>query len=109
MKRRFTVKNKKWTMYIVPDSSEKLIMDGQKCCGQIFFRERAIYLNEELMEDDCSFLETITHELTHAFIFSYALDEETFQKEEFICEFMAVYGKDIIAISNSLFKFFQSK
>lgn len=106
MKKRFPIKNKTWSLTTVPDNSEKIIMDGQKCCAQIFFRTREIFVNEETLDDYDTFKETIIHELTHAFIFSYGLDDETFQKEEFICEFMAIYAEEIVQTAKDIISFF---
>lgn len=107
MERKFRLKDKMWKMLVVSTDSPKLIKDGEKCCGQIFFKKREIYIDEEMMEDKISFDETITHELTHATCFSYAIDEESMRNnEESLCEFMAVYGKQITRLSDSLLEYF---
>lgn len=50
--------------------------------------------------------ETIIHELVHAFIMTYAIDHKEFRDEEFICEFIAVYGDDILKTANELMDYF---
>lgn len=106
MKKCFPIKNKTWSLITVPDNSDKIVMDGQKCCAQIFFRTREIFINEEIIQDYDTFKETVLHELTHAFIFSYGLDNNSFQEEEFICEFIAIYAEDIVRISKDIISFF---
>lgn len=48
--------------------------------------------------------ETLVHELVHAFIMTYAISNKQFRDEEFICEFIAVYGEEIQKLANELMK-----
>lgn len=91
----FKIKNKKWTIKQAQTNSEHLMMNGEPCIAQLYKQLRVIYFDERLLEDYHEFRETIVHELTHAFIMTYAISPKEFRDEEFICEFNAVYGQDI--------------
>lgn len=99
---QFTIKRKRWTIKSAPTGSENLLMNGDACIAQLFKQLRVIYFDENLLDDYAELRETIVHELTHAFIMTYAISQKQFRDEEFICEFMAVYGEDIQNLANEI-------
>ncbi len=98
----FCIKNKKWKIEFKPTGDEYLIMHKAPCIAQLFKQTRTIYFDENLLKDYEELRETLTHELVHAFIMTYAISHKQFRDEEFICEFIAVYGQDIISLANDL-------
>ena len=65
---------------------------------------RIIYFDDGLLDDYEEMRETLVHELVHAFIMTYAISNKQFRDEEFICEFIAVYGEEIQKLANELMK-----
>ena len=91
----FHIKKKRWTIKSASTGDEHLIMNGETCIAQLFKQMSFIYIDENLLNDYEEMKETITHELVHAFIMTYAISIKQFRDEEFICEFIAVYMDDI--------------
>ena len=60
--------------------------------------------DDGLLDDYEEMRETLVHELVHAFIMTYAISNKQFRDEEFICEFIAVYGEEIQKLANELMK-----
>lgn len=102
----FRIKNKRWTIKVAKSGSEYLIKDNMVCIAQLYKQLRTIYIDEGLLNDEVELRETIIHELVHAFIMTYAIDHKEFRDEEFICEFIAVYGDDILKTANELMAYF---
>jgi hypothetical protein len=109
MTKTFRIKNKKWTIKFASSGDEHLLMKGDPCIAQLYKQLRIIYFDDELLNDYDEFKETMIHELVHAFIMTYAISDKQFRDEEFICEFIAVYGQDIINLANSLLDDFYYK
>lgn len=104
MEYKFKIKNKKWTIRTAKEGDNTLLMNGEKCIAQLFKQTRTIYFDESLLKDYTEFRETIVHELTHAFIMTYAISLKQFRDEEFICEFNAVYGLEIQNTTEDIMK-----
>lgn len=102
MKIDFNIKRKKWALRFAESGDEHLMMHGEPCIAQLFKKTRVIYLDSSLLEDEDELYETLTHELVHAYIMTYAISHRQFRDEEFICEFMAVYGESIVGLSKKL-------
>lgn len=105
----FKIKNKKWTIKQAPTGDEHLIMNGEPCIAQLYKQVRIIYFDENLLNDYAELRETVVHELTHAFIMTYAISPRQFRDEEFICEFNAVYGKDIQDLTEEILEYIYDK
>lgn len=101
-KYNFQIKRKKWTIESAPTGDEHLLMNGEACIAQLYKQLRIIYFDENLLDDYEEMRETITHELVHAFIMTYAISQKQFRDEEFICEFIAVYMDDIAKLVNEI-------
>lgn len=100
----FNIKRKKWSLRLANAGDEALIMFGEPCIAQLFKKTRVIYIDSSLLEDEDELRETLTHELVHAYIMTYAISHRQFRDEEFICEFIAVYGASIIELTENLIK-----
>lgn len=98
MEYNFHIKKKRWTIKSAPTGDEHLIMGGEACIAQLFKQMRIIYIDENLLKDYAEMKETITHELVHAFLMTYAISIKQFRDEEFICEFIAVYMDDLYTL-----------
>lgn len=102
MKETFKIKNRYWTIETASDQSEKLLLDGSPCLAQVFLRTRSIYVNDLLLDDPTELYFTIAHELTHATLHAYVIDKKQFRDEEYICEFTAIYGAEIVELAKKL-------
>lgn len=91
------IMGREWNINLVYNLPEEV--NGRTC-----FPERFIEVREDF---DTHVLEHIlTHEVTHAFMFECGfqqLHERDIQmSQEFFCEFMAIHGKDVIEVVDSL-------
>jgi hypothetical protein len=102
MEKVFRIKNKRWTIRFADAGDEHLLMGGEPCIAQLYKQLRIIYFDSELLNDYAEFRETMIHELVHAFIMTHAISHKQFKDEEFICEFIAVYGDDILKLADEL-------
>ena len=62
---------------------------------------KTIYIIEGL--DDYMFRKVLSHELTHAAMFSYNVDL-TLEQEELFADLIATYGREIVCKANLFFK-----
>lgn len=90
-----------WEVFTADAHDPELIADGRACLGTTWCGHFKIYLSKELFGS--RLLRTIRHELTHAFIFSTQCEVPEAFNEEQICEFVAIYGKEIIEMSDKLY------
>lgn len=70
-------------------------------CGVTVRSKNKIYINKNLQKD--LFRRTIIHELTHAYIWSYGLNQVESFKEENICDFLESHGDSIIGTANCVY------
>lgn len=98
----FNIKKKAWQVKTAETNSEELIMDGEPCMAKLYKQSRQIFIDESLLDDWDELRETIVHELTHAFLYTYAISPRQFRDEEFICEFNAVYGQEIQELGDTI-------
>lgn len=103
---RFNIKNKSWTIKTASEGDEHLLMFGSPCIAQLYKQLRVIYIDDRLVNDYVELRETVVHELTHAFILTYAISPKQFRDEEFICEFNAVYGQDLQMLGDEISDYF---
>lgn len=77
-----------WTVFFVSREHDMLEMDDVQCMGVTYFSDLQIYLDKSISEE--LMRQTVIHELTHAFLFSYGVhiecdnDKDT---EEAVCDF----------------------
>lgn len=89
----------KWTIVYTHNKRDLSRNDGTLTFGVTDNRKMCIYLYDRLslyMRQ-----KVLTHELVHAWIFSYGIYLSV-KQEEFICSFIDTYGRDIIAQVDSL-------
>lgn len=66
--------------------------------------EQVIYIISDIQKEE-RMLETIKHEISHAFIDSYCLkNEKDKYSEEFICDFVAAYSSEINKLADDIYK-----
>lgn len=71
--------------------------------------EQVIYIISDIQKEE-RMLETIKHEISHAFIDSYCLkNEKDKYSEEFICDFVAAYSSEINKLADDIYKQYRYK
>lgn len=96
----FRVGNEVWNLALVNGADEVLRRsDLTFTLGVTDRNTHCVYIRDDLSEE--KFLEVLTHEVTHVFAFVYGLDIPI-DTEELICQFVALYGRDVIAVTDAL-------
>ena len=80
--------------------------DGSYALGMCDNEQKTIYINNSV--DSELMKKILTHELTHAAMFSYDI-ELSLDQEELIADLIATYGHEIIYTTNKIFKRIQEK
>ena len=91
-----------WTIYITSSVCAGLISDGEPCLGTCWSDKGEIYLSEML--HGLKAKKVIRHELTHALIRITQANNPKEWTEEAMCDFMAIYCKDITDICEIIYK-----
>lgn len=91
----------KWQVRFADRDDERLVSDNTKCLGITYFNELQIFLSNDMPDELCK--QTIIHELTHAFIFSYGIHLYT-DDEEAVCDFVGAYLSKIYDLTNKIIK-----
>lgn len=96
----FVINGIEWDIIFVNHNSDKLRRsDGSITCGVCDFGDKCIYLSNMLQG---AFLERVLcHELTHAVCMSWGISI-SLETEEWLCNFMAEHGKEIIVLLDEL-------
>lgn len=89
----------KWQVQFADRDNERLILDDDKCLGVTYFDELQIFLSNDMPDELCK--QTIIHELTHAFIFSYGIHLHS-DDEEGVCDFVGTYLSKIYDLTNKI-------
>lgn len=97
-----TINNLVWTIHEVETRSAELIVNGNQCFGVCKHYTQEIILDESLKDD--AKMQTLRHELTHAFIRCYMIEYKEHYTEEDVCEFVALYAEHINKIAKEYFK-----
>ena len=97
----FKINNKLWRVVKVPPRFSKLYRsDGSLSVAACDDITKTIYINELIKG---KFLKKVlTHEITHAAMFSYNVIL-TIDQEELLADIIASYGEEIINITNQMF------
>ena len=75
-----------------------------KYLGLCDMAEQVIYIISDIQKEE-RMVETIKHELVHAFIDAYCLkNEKDKYSEEFICDFVAAYSCEINKFADDIYK-----
>lgn len=97
---RFQVNGIYWKVIFVNPSSDDLRRDdGSITLGVCDNNVKCIYISSALR--GLLYEKVLIHELTHAWIFSYGI-YLTLEQEEFVCEFVSNYGRDILSMADEL-------
>lgn len=101
---KIKIKNQSWKIKLVADDSKYLERqdDEMSVCGITHFAHATIYINREI--DKSVMLDTITHELTHAYLFVYGFGQVENFTEEMLCDIMGAYARDIITQADEIFQ-----
>lgn len=83
----------RWEVMRTIDRNKLMMPDGTIALGVTDRSEQTICIYDNL--NDIMLKKVLTHELVHAWIFSYRIFIDVAQ-EEFICQFFDLYGFDII-------------
>lgn len=78
----------KWNIEFLNKDDDRLYYEDDYCLGITLFNELKIFLSNDMPCDLCK--QTVIHELTHAFLFSYGIHLNT-DDEESVCDFVCAY------------------
>ena len=96
----FIINGVVWNIFYVPPTSHHLIRsDGEYVLGVTDWNDRMVYINNKLTGDKLEHV--ICHELCHCVCFSYEINM-SIELEEWLCNFMADHGKEIIYILDEI-------
>lgn len=96
----FIVNNILWHLEYVDKADGVLIRsDGVYTFGVTDRNSHTIYISNAIYGGLLD--KVICHELVHCFMFSYGI-EMSIEQEEFMADFIATYGFEIIALTNEL-------
>ena len=97
----FIVRNKVWKVsFVSPQHHVLQTLFGDYTVGAADNETKTIYLSNELYGN---FLwKVLCHELVHAFCFEYQCNLPV-EMEEFMADFIAKYGKDIVVMTDNFF------
>lgn len=90
-----------WDVDIVPSESEALTIDGRQCRGATWCGQQRIVLSAMLNQRTAR--RTITHELSHAFLWSTQVHCQDTYGEEELCDFVACYAAQISRYANDIY------
>ncbi len=96
----FTINGIDWDLMFVSSNSPYLMRsDGSVTVGMTDWNDKTVYLCNALRG---AFMERVLcHELCHCVCFSYEI-KLPIETEEWLCDFMSLYGKEIIYLLDDL-------
>lgn len=99
---KIRIKDYEWkVLFVKNDNSNLESEDNENVCGITHFDKLRIYINKDIAED--LILHTITHELTHATLFSYGMGQYESFTEENVCDFVETHAREIIANADYIY------
>lgn len=102
-----TINGEEWRIaFVSPFHPALQKLDGTfsiGCCDDI---RKTIFINYEL--NDYYLEKVLSHELTHAAMFSYNVNLN-YDQEELLADLIATYGQEIIDITNDVFSRLKQK
>lgn len=97
----FTINNKLWQIKLVSHMSSKLQNpDSSFALGVCDNSNKCIYISNNLTNK--KFKQVLTHEITHALMFSYNI-HIPYRQEELFADLLATYGAEIIYLVDKIF------
>ena len=90
-----------WKVLLVPPSHPGLHRSNMSfTLGTCDFNTKTIYITDDLKQE--YLWKVLSHELTHAAMFSYDIIL-SYEQEEIVADLIATYGQEIGYITNSVF------
>ena len=103
----FRVGNEIWSMGLVNGSDDVLRRsDMSFTLGVTDCNTHCVYIRDDLSFE--KFQEVLTHEITHVYAFVYDVDIPI-EVEEIVCQFVALYGRDVITTADMLLNILYEK
>lgn len=103
----FIINGEEWRVLFVPENDVSLLKpNGDFAIGACDDYTKTIYLSEFLEGDYLK--RVLCHEITHAAMFSYNVSLSLAQ-EELVAELVAIFGEEIIEITNLIFYYLKRK
>lgn len=99
---RIKINELNWTFETVEENDERLLIDNDEVFGITHFKTLEIFVVKNVLNDEV-FKRTIRHELTHAYLYSYGFIGSCMD-EEYICNFMEIYGEKIVEQTNDIYE-----
>lgn len=103
----FNINGLEWRVLLVSPNHPALRKDdGSWTLGSCRYDNLTIYIRDDL--PNVKMKKVLSHEVTHASMFSYHVDLTTDQ-EELLADLLATYGQEIIDKSNMIFSRIKNK
>ena len=98
----FTINHEVWIVKFMQPYDEIFRMDnGEFTIGVCDDNTKTIYISNLLRGEKLK--QVLCHEIVHAAMFSYNVELE-YEQEELLANLIAIYGKEIIQITDNIFK-----
>lgn len=98
----FTINGESWNIEFVPSDSDILKRaNGEYTLGVTIDDYKTVFLADTLYGKKLN--KVLCHEICHCLIFSMNLHFDLYQEEQ-LADFIATYAKDIINISDEIYK-----
>ena len=98
----FTINHAVWIVKFMQPYDEIFRMDnGEFTIGVCDDNTKTIYISNLLRGEKLK--QVLCHEIVHAAMFSYNVELE-YEQEELLANLIAIYGKEIVQITDNIFK-----
>ena len=98
----FTINHEVWIVKFMQPYDEIFRMDnGDFTIGVCDDNTKTIYISNLLRGEKLK--QVLCHEIVHAAMFSYNVELE-YEQEELLANLIAIYGKEIVQITDNIFK-----
>lgn len=98
----FTINHEVWIVKFTQPYDEIFRMDnGEFTIGVCDDNTKTIYISNLLKGEKLK--QVLCHEIVHAAMFSYNVELE-YEQEELLANLIAIYGKEIVQITDNIFK-----
>lgn len=102
------INNLEWCIKLVPTRDRNLaVSEVSGSYGVCNPTDLTIYLDESMSYTRMK--QTLSHELTHAYLISYMLDLKENYSEDEICEFVALYSQHILDDCRKFMEFYRNE
>ena len=98
----FTINHEVWIVKFIQPYDEIFRMDnGEFTIGVCDDNTKTIYISNLLRGEKLK--QVLCHEIVHAAMFSYNVELD-YEQEELLANLIAIYGKEIVQITDNIFK-----